>query len=113
MEDVVYDWKLDNTLSKVISGQFDAPRVDNLHTTKLLDLEFKVGQPYLMRHSTKSKPISALIDTEEKLKIGCCDHFFALSDLRMASYPLDLPLLEQSKEYSPSLPIFVALSKHR
>ena len=43
MEDVVYDWKLDNTLSKVISGQFDAPRVDNLHTTKLLDLEFKVG----------------------------------------------------------------------
>lgn len=81
-----------------------------------MDLEFKVGQPYLMRHSTRSKSISTLIDTgEDDVKLGTCDHFFSLSDLRMASYPLDLPLLEQTEERDqpPSLPIYIALTKHK
>ena len=65
IDNVFYNLQGDNRLSRVIIDNFKEENPDEkcelteahpnaLAKTKLLDLDFKVGQPYLLRHSTRT-----------------------------------------------------------
>ena len=84
----------------------DSSLVDLLHKGRkaddvlLGDLSFRLGYPYIVRHSTKLESDFG----SEKIQVGNCDHVFAFSELRMATLPLDKVLLDcQSiKVYQPA-----------
>jgi len=48
-----------------------------------------MGYPYLLRHSAMTHTILG-----SKKDLGCCDHIFMFSDLRMGSWPHDSELVD-------------------
>jgi len=60
----------------------------NAETSTLRHVKFKLGYPYLIRHSALQRTTSG-----SHTETGCCDHIFMFSDLRLASWPHDRALL--------------------
>lgn len=70
----------------------------NADSSSVRNLKFKIGYPYLMRHSALTQT-----STGPHREIACCDHIFMFSDLRMASWPQDASLVDPECSILPVL----------
>ena len=86
----------------IISSQSREPqtrfRHENASEKTLQDIEFRIGYPYLLRHSVKDWEDENNLAAGDSLEIGCCDHYFIFNNLRLAHQIHDKGLLDAAKE---------------
>ena len=72
-------------------------RHENASEVILRDVNFRIGYPYLLRHSAKDWSDENNFSSGESLEIGCCDHVFMFNNLRLAHQIHDKSLLDAAK----------------